>query len=156
MSASPLARALRGSAPGLTRVVLTALLDPRRRRQVATALAHLEQMRGAIPVPGPQRHPMAPAAVRVERTRSRTRRKESEQVAVTMWFGQGPALPTPGGLSRGAVRVGAGMAGAVALAAATTLVSRLGERAPGPAASVLEPGQQPRPAPATLLPGKDA
>jgi hypothetical protein len=82
---------------------------------------------------------MAPAAVRVERTRSRGRRGEADQVAVTMWFGEGPALPGPGGrFGRGAVRVGAGVASAAAVAAVTTLVSRLGERPAGhvlPAAS---------------------
>lgn len=139
MSASPpasrlLAQALRRGAPGLTRAVVTTLLDPRRRRAIAEALARFEEHGSAAAAGllggGSSRHPMAPAAVRIERTRSRGRRgSEAEQVAVTMWFGEGPALPAPGGrLSRGAVRVGAGVASAAAVAAATTLVARLGER----------------------------
>jgi hypothetical protein len=137
-------RALRGSAPGLTRAVMTTLLDPQRRRAVAEALARFEQQRapalfsGAVP-----RHPLAPAAVRVERTRSRGRRgREAEQVAVTMWFGEGPALPAVGGrFGSGAARVGVGVAGAAALAAASTLVARLAER---PAAPLLPATAQPK------------
>jgi hypothetical protein len=123
-------RALRGSAPGLARAVVGTLLDPQRRRAIAAALARFEADR--LPVlPAIQRHPLTPAAVRVERTRSRRRwRGEAEQVAVTMWFGEGPALPMPGRMSRGAVRVGAGVASAAALAAATTLVTRVAERPP--------------------------
>ncbi len=127
-----LVRALRSGAPGLTRAVVTTLLDPERRRAVAGALARFEDERVTRLLGGSTRHPMAPAAVRVERTRSRGRRgAEAEQVAVTMWFGEGPSLPAPGGrFGRGAVRVGAGVASAAALAAATTLVARLGERPP--------------------------
>lgn len=132
MSTSPaagglLVRALRYGAPGLTRAVVTTLLDPQRRRAVAAALARFEEDRGAALLGSSARHPLAPAAVRVERTRSRGRRGEADQVAVTMWFGEGPALPGPGGrFGRGAVRVGAGVASAAAVAAVTTLVSRLG------------------------------
>jgi len=147
VSASPpasrlLAQALRRGAPGLTRAVVTTLLDPQRRRAVAGALARFEERGGAAGLLGgaPVRHPMAPAAVRIERTRSRGRRGEAEQLAVTMWFGEGPALPAPGGrFSRGAVRVGAGVASAAAVAAATTLVARLGER-PAPVRLLPAPG----------------
>jgi hypothetical protein len=121
-----LARALRRSAPSMTRAVVSTVLDPQRRRAVVEALARFEQ--GVAPV-GAARHPMAPAAVRVERTRSRGRRSEAEQVAVTMWFGEGPALPAAGGrFGRGAVRVGAGVVSAAAVAAASTLVTRWVER----------------------------
>jgi hypothetical protein len=116
--------------------MVTTLLDPQRRRAVAAALARFEEERVPLALGSLQRHPMAPAAVRVERSRSRGRRgEEAEQVAVTMWFGEGPALPTPGGrLGRGAARVGAGVASAALAAAVTTLLARAGER---PAARLL-------------------
>jgi hypothetical protein len=131
-----LARALRRTAPSVTRAVVTTALDPARRRAVVEALTRLEQ--GVAPIvssAASARHPMAPAAVRVERSRMRGRRSEGEQVAVTMWFGEGPALPTAGGrFGRGAaVRVGAGVLSAAAVAAATTLVSRWAERPALPA-----------------------
>jgi hypothetical protein len=131
VSASPpasrlLGQLLRRGAPGLTRAVVTTLLDPQRRRAVAAALARFEQERSL----GPVRHPMAPAAVRVERSRSRGRRgEEADQVAVTMWFGEGPALPSPGGrLGRGAVRIGAGVVSAATVAAVGALAARMSER----------------------------
>jgi hypothetical protein len=128
-----LLRTLRRSAPGVTRAVVSTALDPVRRRALVEAIARLEQ--GVAPVVSSARHPMAPAAVRIERSRSRRRRGgESEQVAVTMWFGEGPALPAvSGGLGRGAVRVGAGVLSAAALAAATTFAARLAERPARPA-----------------------
>jgi len=152
VSASPpasrlLVQALRRGAPGLTRAVVTTLLDPRRRRAVAEGLARFEEhgaaaAAGLLGGGGPARHPMAPAALRIERTRSRGRRgKEAEQFAVTMWFGEVPALPAPGGrFSRGALRVGAGVAGAAAVAAASTVVARLGER-PQAAVKLLPAGK---------------
>ena len=127
-----LARALRRSAPAVTRAVVSTMLDPERRRAVAEALARFEQGVAPVVSRSAQRHPMAPAAVRVERSRVRGRNSDAEQVAVTMWFGEGPALPSAGGrLGRGAVRVGAGVLSAAAVAAATTLVSRLAERPAG-------------------------
>jgi hypothetical protein len=127
-----LARALRRSAPGVTRAVVSTMLDPQRRRAVAEALARFEQGVAPVASRSASRHPMAPAAVRVERTRVRKRNSDAEQVAVTMWFGEGPALPAAGGrLGRGAVRVGAGVLSAAAVAAATTLASRLAERPAG-------------------------
>lgn len=140
-----LLRALRSSAPGVTRALAGTLLDPQRRRAVAAALARLQESQRGVPllVGSPvQRHAMAPAAVRIERTRTRRRRSHAEQVAVTVWFGEGPALPAPGGrLGRGAVRLGAGVASAAAVAAATTLVARMSER-PAPRAL---PGASPVP-----------
>lgn len=157
MSASPatsrlLVRALRAGAPQVTRAVVGTLLDPRRRRMVGEALARLEGERGAAALLGgaPVRHPMAPAAVRIERTRSRGLRGEAEQMAVTMWFGDGPSLPAPGGgrFPRGAAaRIGAGVVSAAAVAAASALVARMNER---PAPRVVNaPEEAPRlPAPA--------
>jgi hypothetical protein len=128
-----LARALRRSAPGVTRAVVSTVLDPARRRAVVDALARFEQGVGPV-VSGStaSRHPMAPAAVRVERSRVRRRHEDAEQVAVTMWFGEGPALPPLGGrFGRGAVRVGAGVLSAAAVAGVSTLVSRWAERPGG-------------------------
>jgi hypothetical protein len=133
-----LARALRRSAPGMTRAVVSTLLDPERRRAVAEAVARFEQGMAPVVSRSASRHPLAPAAVRIERSRVRKRNSDAEQVAVTMWFGEGPALPSAGGrLGRGAVRVGAGVLSAAAVAAATTLASRLAER---PAAARLGAG----------------
>lgn len=79
---------------------------------------------------------LAPAAVRLERTRSRGGDTTADQVAVTVWFGAGPALPAlnaPGwavGAVRGALRVGAGAVAVAALAAASTMAGRLEERRP--------------------------
>lgn len=151
MSASPpasrlLGQLLRRGAPGLTKAVVTTLLDPQRRRAVAAALARFEEERP----PGAMRHPMAPAAVRVERSRSRGRRgEEADQVAVTMWFGEGPALPSPGGrLGRGAVRIGAGVVSAATVAAVGALAARLSERPALPAGGtrplLVEPPQDTR------------
>jgi hypothetical protein len=77
-------------------------------------------------------------ALRVERSRQRMSNGFADQVAVTLWFREGPALPGPsfggGGseLGRFAVRVGAGLAragiglaGAAALGAATVAANRL-------------------------------
>lgn len=82
-------------------------------------------------VPG-ERHPMAPAAVRIERSRARRHGETAEQTAVTVWFGEGPQLPGPGSGGRSPWRalagVGATLAGAAALAAATTLAAERDER----------------------------
>ncbi len=74
------------------------------------------------------RHPLAPAAVRVERSRLRGRRGESgEQTALTLWFGEGPNLPGPSGAGR-AVRVmtraAVAVIGAVAIGAMGFLASQ--------------------------------
>ncbi|MHB8718572.1 MAG: hypothetical protein ACYDAC_06740 [Candidatus Dormibacteria bacterium] len=76
--------------------------------------------------------PGMPAAVRIERARSTGGGGSSEQTAVTLWFGQGPSLPSPGGPTvRSAARIGAGVVGAVALAALTAVAARREEqRAP--------------------------
>jgi hypothetical protein len=72
------------------------------------------------------RHPLAPAAVRVERSRSRRGGEVAEQTAVTLWFGAGPDLPGPA-TSRSPWRVAAGvgmtLVGAAAFAAASTVAA---------------------------------
>jgi hypothetical protein len=80
---------------------------------------------------GSDRHPLAPSAVRVERTRSRRAGEASDQTAVTMWFGEAPGLPgmvAAGPALRSATRVGAGILGAAAIAAATTYVTKRDEQ----------------------------
>ena len=42
------------------------------------------------------RHPLAPAAVRVERTSARRGDESADQTAITVWLGEGPSLPVPG------------------------------------------------------------
>ena len=73
------------------------------------------------------RHPLAPAALRVERSRVRSDRGEAaEQTALTVWFGEGPQLPGPSlsgrvprALARGALAaVAAAAFGAMAAIAA--------------------------------------
>jgi hypothetical protein len=74
-----------------------------------------------------ERHPLTPAAVRVERTRARHGGESADQTAITVWLGEGPALPSPG-LSRSpwrlAAGVGATLVGAAAVAAASTLAAQ--------------------------------
>jgi hypothetical protein len=93
----------------------------------------------------PARHPLTPAAVRVERARARNRRGVAEQMAVTVWFGEGPALPAPspgGDMARVMLRLGAGVLTALALAAATGTVARLASSRELPA--LPEPVDPPR------------
>jgi len=78
------------------------------------------------------RHPLVPAAVRVERSRLRTRRGEvGDQTALTLWFGEGPALPGPSGTSRAArivARAALAVVGAAAIGAVGVLASHEAER----------------------------
>lgn len=73
------------------------------------------------------RHPLAPAAVRVERTSARRGDESADQTAITVWLGEGPSLPVPG-VSRSPWRTAAGVGitliGAAALAAASTLAAQ--------------------------------
>lgn len=46
---------------------------------------------------GAARTPFVPAAMRVERWRAVRAGERVDQTAVTLWFGEGPALPRPGG-----------------------------------------------------------
>jgi hypothetical protein len=74
-----------------------------------------------------RRSGVLPAAVRVERSRSRGRRGEvAEQTALTLWFGEGPSLPAPGLGNRGMVVAGTALAlaGAAAVGAAGYFASQ--------------------------------
>jgi hypothetical protein len=114
-TAGPLARAAVGAARGSTI-----------RAAAAAALRRLE-----APPPGTaSSHPLTPAAVRVERARSHGHGDRAEQTAVTVWFGQGPSLPVPGGGEqvRNAMRLTTGVVGAVALAALSVIAARREEQ----------------------------
>jgi hypothetical protein len=115
-AAGPLARAAAGASRSSTLLsAATAAL----RRLEAPAVA------GTSP-----RHPLAPAALRVERAKSHGNGVRAEQTAITVWFGQGPSLPGPGGgdALRSAVRIGSGVIGAAALAAMTVIAARREEQ----------------------------
>ncbi|MBV8194861.1 MAG: hypothetical protein JOY80_04975 [Candidatus Dormibacteraeota bacterium] len=74
-----------------------------------------------------KRHPLAPSAVRVERSSAHGDRGQSHQTALTVWFGQGPSLPIPGGggpSMRTVVGAVAGFAGVVALGALGVIASQ--------------------------------
>ena len=109
-----------------------------RRRRHGSAPGVGQVLRGEIvPASPAPPHPLLPAAVRVERSRRRGGATSADQVAVTLWFREGPALPGPGAgeggeltrmavrLGIGLVRAGAGLAGAAAIGAATVAASRL-------------------------------
>jgi hypothetical protein len=115
-AAGPLARAAAGAARNSTL------------RSVATAA--LRRLDVPFATGGGQRHALAPAALRVERARSRGNGTHADQTAVTVWFGQGPSLPGAGGgdTLRSAVRIGTGVLGAAALAAMTVIAARREER----------------------------
>lgn len=106
-AAGPLVRAAAGTGPAL--------------RAASGALRRLDAA-GA----GGARGALTPAAVRVERARSVRRGERADQTAVTVWFGDGPSLPGPGGgdTLRSAVRLGTGVLGAAALAAMTVIAAR--------------------------------
>jgi hypothetical protein len=81
---------------------------------------------------GGDRHPLTPAAVRVERTSARSGSGSADQTAITVWLGEGPSLPAPG-VSRSAWRrtaagVGITLIGAAAVAAASTLAAQREEQ----------------------------
>lgn len=113
--------ALRIAGP-LARAATAAARHGSIRAAVDAAMGQLDR---AEPRAG-ERHPLAPAAVRVERARSRRNGERADQTAVTVWFGQGPSLPVPGGgdAVRSAVRIGTGVVGAAALAAMTVIAAR--------------------------------
>ncbi|MFN2582688.1 MAG: hypothetical protein ABR498_08120 [Candidatus Dormibacteria bacterium] len=72
------------------------------------------------------KHPLTPAALRVERSSARGERGSAHQTALTVWFGQGPQLPVPGNGTpvRTVVGAVAGIAGAVALGALGFIASQ--------------------------------
>jgi hypothetical protein len=126
-AAGPLARAAAGAARSSTL-----------RSAASAALRRLDMPVGPV---GSARHPLAPAALRVERARSHGNGVRAEQTAITVWFGEGPSLPGPGGgdALRSAMRIGGGVIGAAALAAMTVIAARREEQrtrvidAPAPA-----------------------
>lgn len=67
-----------------------------------------------------RRHPLTPAAIRVERSTAKYEGGTSRQSALTVWFTEGPALPgpAPAGVSaRTVAGAVAGIVGVVALGA---------------------------------------
>jgi hypothetical protein len=73
------------------------------------------------------RHPLTPAAVRVERTSAHHGGGSTDQTAITVWLGEGPSLPVPGAARspwRTAAGVGITLIGAAAVAVASTLAAQ--------------------------------
>ncbi len=107
-------------APGLNRIGQQGL------RAALALVRRLDDPRARSVVTPPVRHPLQPAAIRVERSSSGYGGETSAQTAVTMWFGEGPALPSAGGgaVRRGAMRVGVTVLGAAMLAALTAVVAQ--------------------------------
>jgi hypothetical protein len=137
------------SAPGMLRtaapLVRAAAGAARSSTLRAVATSALRRLEGTSPAVRAARHPLTPAALRVERARSVRRGERAEQTAVTVWFGEGPALPGLGGgdTLRSAMRIGTGVLGAAALAAMTVIAARREESR----AKVID-----APAPAVRLP----
>jgi len=111
-----------------------------RHRAAATVVRAIGGSPGAPLFPAEAPHPLLPSAVRVERSRHRAHNGFADQVAVTLWFREGPDLPATvfaqngGGselgrialrLGAGLARAGVGIAGAAALGAATVAANRL-------------------------------
>ncbi|HEY2703139.1 MAG TPA: hypothetical protein VGL20_05565 [Candidatus Dormibacteraeota bacterium] len=132
----------------------------RRRRQGRSTVVRAVDMRSILPPAGP--HPLLPSAVRVERSRRRGGNGFADQVAVTLWFREGPSLPGlppeggGGELSRialrlgiGLARAGAGLAATAAIGAATVAAQRL-EAARQPSRRLDPPAPPP---PAITAPG---
>ncbi len=111
-------------------------------------------LRQAADLAEAERAALTPAAVRVERTRARRGAETAEQTAITLWFGEGPALPSPGSARQSGWRAAAGMgltlAGAAALAVASSLATAQEERrrvaAGEPVRRLRAPGARGRPA----------
>jgi hypothetical protein len=94
-----------------------------RRPEARDALASLMTLTSTRP---DIRHPLAPAAVRVERSRLRGATGDADQTAVTVWFGSGPALPSLGGggkATRAVLRSAVVVLGAAALGALTVVAA---------------------------------
>ncbi|MGC8460533.1 MAG: hypothetical protein ACP5OR_01625 [Candidatus Dormibacteria bacterium] len=122
-SAESTMRSLHGPARELVRKIA-----PRVVQTLLGASSAQELVRGkfADGMDGQPRHvleELRPAAIRVERSHSV---RGGDQTALTVWFGDGPSLPGPDGISgrsRGAtVRLGAQVIGAIALSVATVLI----------------------------------
>jgi hypothetical protein len=94
-----------------------------RRPEARDALSTLTSLASARLDP---RHPLAPAAVRVERSRLRGAAVDADQTAFTVWFGSGPALPSLGAsgkATRAVLRTAAAVLGAAALGALTVMAA---------------------------------
>ena len=132
-------------ASGLLPVLTAPAAGSPARAALRAAGRSLLGQQGRVRVLEATRHPLAPAAVRVERAQSRGRRRVADQVAVTVWFGEGPALPGPGGGgARSVLRLAAGLAGAAAMAglgaaASQALAERQPRRLTAPARPALPP-----------------
>jgi hypothetical protein len=103
-------------------------LDRLRSLGVPIARAVARQIAGLSPR---QRHHLAPAALRVERTKARGGSGVTEQTAVTLWFGEGPELPVLGRDNspwKTAAGLGVTLAGVAAMAAVSTLAAQREER----------------------------
>ena len=70
------------------------------------------------------KHPLFPAAIRVERSRARHRGGRSNHTAWTVWFGSGPSLPSHAGGRRIALRATAGVLTAAAVGVATAIAAQ--------------------------------
>ncbi|HEY6379832.1 MAG TPA: hypothetical protein VI316_11705 [Candidatus Dormibacteraeota bacterium] len=127
----PAPAVLRAAALSVAPVLVRGLTSAQAQRGTRALLAML---RGSDPLgrlpfllAANPRHPLSPAAVRVERTRGR----DADQTAVTVWFQEGPALPAwetggpPSSPGRSALRLCAGLLGVAAVAAAGTAAARL-------------------------------
>lgn len=132
-ASSRAARAARAAALVVVPSVAAGLRS-RRGQAIVRALSarsgRVERLPAELLGVAPPRHPLAPAALRVERTRIHGA-DPADQVAVTVWFGEGPSLPPIIGArhsaGRTALRVGASVLGAAAVAALTTAAARLAE-----------------------------
>jgi hypothetical protein len=94
-----------------------------RRPEARDALSSLVTLSSPRP---DARHPLAPAAVRVERSRLRSGAGEADQTAFTVWFGSGPPLPslgTTGTATRAVLRTAVAVLGAAALGALTVVAA---------------------------------
>jgi hypothetical protein len=130
---SGLGRAARAAALAALPAVAAGLRSQRGRalaRALSGGAGPVERLPAELLGLPASRHPLAPAALRVERTRA-LGAETADQVAVTVWFGEGPSLPpivaARGGGGRTALRVGASLLGAAAVAALTTAAARLAE-----------------------------
>jgi len=114
-----------------------ALVGARRARAAAwtqTAVAELLRRAGELGVERGRGHPLAPAALRIERSHVRQQGGHADQTALTVWFGSGPNLPVPSvqrGAARFAGKAAAAVVGAAALGAMAVIAShREAERLP--------------------------
>ena len=89
-----------------------------------------------------RRHPLSPAAIRVERSHVRDDHGRGDQTALTVWFGEAPALPGPAvspvsGLSaRTVLGAALGLTGMVALGALGVIANQRETRRPVEARTV--------------------